>query len=80
MRHLTQVRYHLDTALKWDIGCAEIGVLSDHTVNTLSGLVYSALSLVPQEYVIAKRVHTLVAMKEKFLREKAVEAGQLEPR
>ncbi|CAD7934194.1 unnamed protein product [Amoebophrya sp. A25] len=80
MRHLTQVRYQLDVALRWTMGCADIGVLSDHTVQTLGGLVSSALTLVPQEYVIAKRVHMIVRQKERFLRKLKIESGQLAAR
>ena len=36
--------------------------------------------MVPQEYVIAKRVAKLVAMKERFLRRLKIEAGQLQAR
>ncbi|CAD7969521.1 unnamed protein product, partial [Amoebophrya sp. A120] len=79
-RHLTQVKYHLETAKGWTMGCVDIGVLSEHTVVSLASIVSSALTLVPQEYVISKRVHTIVREKEKYLRKLKIEAGQLATR
>eukprot|EP00392_Amoebophrya_sp_AT5.2_P000129 g129.t1 len=77
-RHLTQVKYHLEVAIGWSsVACADIGVLSEHTVQSLGSIVSAALTLVPQEYVISKRVHTIVKEKEKFLRRLKIDAGQL---
>ena len=35
MRHLTQVRYHLNIAIEWSIGCPEVGNLSEHTIKCM---------------------------------------------
>lgn len=80
MRHLTQVKYHLETAEKWTLISVDIGVLSEHTVHSLQSIVSSALTLVPGEYVIAKRVCTVVKAKEKFIRKVKIEKGELSAR
>jgi len=68
MRHLTQLRYHVDTALKWTAGGSEIGALSDHTVQQVRQLTATSRVLAPAVYVFSKRIENAVVQKERELR------------
>jgi hypothetical protein len=68
MRHLTQLRYHIDTALKWTPGCTEVGVLSDHTVQQVKQLTATSRVLAPAVYVFSRRVENVVSQKDRELR------------
>mmetsp|Transcript_83419 Transcript_83419/g.223202 ORF Transcript_83419/g.223202 Transcript_83419/m.223202 type:complete len:464 (-) Transcript_83419:112-1503(-) len=75
MRHLTQLRYHLDTALKWTVGCSEIGALSEYTVTQVKQLTAAARHLNPAVFVFSKRIENVVCQKEKELRKAALNRG-----
>lgn len=68
MRHLTQLRYHIDTASKWTAGCSEIGALSDHTVQQVKQLTATSRVLAPAVYIFSKRIENIVVQKERELR------------
>lgn len=68
MRHLTQLRYHIDTAIKWVPGCPEIGALSDHTVVQVKQLTATSRVLAPAVYIFSKRIENVVVQKERELR------------
>jgi len=68
MRHLTQLRYHIDTAAKWTTGCSEIGALSDHTVQQVKQLTATSRVLAPAVYIFSKRIENVVVQKERELR------------
>jgi len=68
MRHLTQLRYHIDTASKWTPGCSEIGALSDHTVQQVKQLTATSRVLAPAVYIFSKRIENVVVQKERELR------------
>jgi len=68
MRHLTQLRYHIDTAIKWTPGCCEIGALSENTVLQVRQLSATSRVLAPAVYVFSKRVENAVVQKERELR------------
>lgn len=73
MRHLTQLRYHIDTALKWVPGCSEIGALSDHTVQQVKQLTATSRVLAPAVYIFSKRIENVVVQKERELRKAMVQ-------
>jgi len=77
MRHLTQLRYHIDTAVKWVPGCSEIGALSDHTVLQVKQLTATSRVLAPAVYIFSKRIENVVVQKERELRRAMVQ--QLSP-
>mmetsp|Transcript_118029 Transcript_118029/g.328966 ORF Transcript_118029/g.328966 Transcript_118029/m.328966 type:complete len:385 (-) Transcript_118029:75-1229(-) len=68
MRHLTQLRYHIDTALKWSQGCSEIGTITEHTVLQVKQLSTTSRWIAPAVYVFSKRVENAVVQKERELR------------
>lgn len=68
MRHLTQLRYHIDTAAKWTPGCSEIGALSDHTLQQVKQLTATSRVLAPAVYIFSKRITNVVVQKERELR------------
>merc|ERR1719461_1278760 len=68
MRHLTQLRYHIDNAAKWQPGCSEIGALSQHTVQQVKQLTATSRVLAPAVYVFSKRIENAVVQKERELR------------
>lgn len=68
IRHLTQLRYHIDTATKWSVGCSEIGALSDHTVQQMKQLTATSRVLAPAVYIFSKRVENVVVQRERELR------------
>jgi len=68
MRHLTQLRYHIDAAAKWTQGCSEIGALSDHTVQQVKQLTATSRVLAPAVYIFSKRIENVVVQKERELR------------
>jgi len=68
MRHLTQLRYHINTAVKWVPGCPEIGALSDHTVVQVKQLTATSRVLAPAVYIFSKRIENVVVQKERELR------------
>jgi hypothetical protein len=69
MRHLTQLRYHIDTALKWTHASTEVGCLSEHTVTQVKQLTATARVLAPGVYVFSRRIESLVAQKDRELRQ-----------
>lgn len=73
MRHLTQLRYHIDTAIKWVPGCPEIGALSDHTVVQVKQLTATSRVLAPAVYIFSKRIENVVVQKERELRRAMVQ-------
>jgi len=73
MRHLTQLRYHIDTAIKWAPGCPEIGALSDHTVVQVKQLTATSRVLAPAVYIFSKRIENVVVQKERELRRAVVQ-------
>jgi hypothetical protein len=75
MRHLTQLRYHIDTAGKWTPGCSEIGALSDHTVQQVKQLTATSRVLAPAVYIFSKRIENVVVQKERELRKAMVETS-----
>mmetsp|Transcript_6670 Transcript_6670/g.11678 ORF Transcript_6670/g.11678 Transcript_6670/m.11678 type:complete len:468 (+) Transcript_6670:94-1497(+) len=68
MRHLTQLRYHIDTAAKWAPGSPELGSLSDHTIQQVKQLTQMARVLEPAIYVFSKRIENVILQKERELR------------
>mmetsp|Transcript_73948 Transcript_73948/g.186373 ORF Transcript_73948/g.186373 Transcript_73948/m.186373 type:complete len:427 (+) Transcript_73948:118-1398(+) len=76
MRHLTQLRYHIDTASKWTAGCSEIGALSDHTVQQVKQLTATSRVLAPAVYIFSKRIENVIVQKERELRRAALQASQ----
>lgn len=75
MRHLTQLRYHIDTAAKWSPGCSEIGALSDHTVQQVKQLTATSRVLAPAVYIFSKRIENVVVQKERELRRLMVQTS-----
>jgi len=75
MRHLTQLRYHIDTAAKWVPGCSEIGALSDHTVQQVKQLTATSRVLAPAVYIFSKRIENVVVQKERELRKVMVQSS-----
>jgi len=75
MRHLTQLRYHIDTAAKWVPGCSEIGALSDHTVQQVKQLTSTSRHLAPAVYIFSKRIENVVVQKERELRKVNVQTS-----
>mmetsp|Transcript_65116 Transcript_65116/g.167633 ORF Transcript_65116/g.167633 Transcript_65116/m.167633 type:complete len:476 (-) Transcript_65116:75-1502(-) len=75
MRHLTQLRYHIDTAMKWIPGCSEIGALSDHTVQQVKQLTATSRVLAPAVYIFSKRIENVVVQKERELRKAMVQTS-----
>jgi len=75
MRHLTQLRYHIDTAAKWTPGCSEIGALSDHTVQQVKQLTATSRVLAPAVYIFSKRIENVVVQKERELRRLMVQTS-----
>merc|ERR1719458_882154 len=73
MRHLTQLKYHIDTAVKWVPGCTEIGALSDHTVLQVKQLTATSRVLAPAVYIFSKRIENVVVQKERELRKAMVQ-------
>jgi len=68
LRHLTALRYHIDTASKWAPGCAEIGPLSHHTLQQVKQLAdTSRVLLAPAVYVFSKRIENMILQKERSL-------------
>eukprot|EP00929_Paragymnodinium_shiwhaense_P014172 TRINITY_DN122055_c0_g1_i1.p1 TRINITY_DN122055_c0_g1~~TRINITY_DN122055_c0_g1_i1.p1 ORF type:complete len:524 (+),score=101.42 TRINITY_DN122055_c0_g1_i1:105-1574(+) len=72
-RHLAELRYHIDTALKWTPGCSEIGILSDRTVQQVKQLVGTSRVLAPAVYIFSKRIQNVVVQKERELRREQVQ-------
>jgi hypothetical protein len=77
MRHLTQLRYHIDTAGKWIPGCSEIGALSDHTVQQVKQLTATSRVLAPAVYIFSKRIENVVVQKERELRKVMVQSSTI---
>lgn len=75
MRHLTQLRYHIDTAAKWTPGCAEIGALSEHTVQQVKQLTTTSRVIAPAVYIFSKRIENVVVQKERELRKSMVQSS-----
>jgi len=73
MRHLTQLRYHIDTAAKWTPGCMEIGALSEHTVLQVKQLTATSRVLAPAVHIFSKRIENVIVQKERELRKAAVQ-------
>mmetsp|Transcript_14410 Transcript_14410/g.25355 ORF Transcript_14410/g.25355 Transcript_14410/m.25355 type:complete len:438 (+) Transcript_14410:63-1376(+) len=71
LRHLTQLRYHITTAGKWSRGCAEIGPLSNHTVQQVKQLTATSRVLAPAVYIFSKRVENIILQKERTLQNAA---------
>mmetsp|Transcript_25315 Transcript_25315/g.58819 ORF Transcript_25315/g.58819 Transcript_25315/m.58819 type:complete len:547 (+) Transcript_25315:158-1798(+) len=71
MRHLTQLRYHIDTALKWQGGNTELGMLCGHTLQQLKQLTAMARVFDPSMYIFSKRIESVVSQKERELRKTA---------
>jgi len=76
MRHLTQLRYHIDTASKWTVGCSEIGAVSDHTVQQIKQLTATSRVLAPAVYIFSKRIENVVVQKERELRRALSQSSQ----
>lgn len=72
MRHLTQLRYHVDHAVQWTMGCSEIGALSDHTVQQVKQLTSTARHLAPAVYIFSKRIENVIVQKDRELRKAMV--------
>lgn len=72
MRHLTQLRYHVDHAVQWKMGCSEIGALSDHTVQQVKQLTSTARHLAPAVYIFSKRIENVIVQKDRELRKAMV--------
>jgi len=72
MRHLTQLRYHIDTAMKWAPFCSEVGALSEHTVQQVRQLTSMSRVLAPAVYVFSKRIENVIVAKERELRKDQV--------
>jgi len=73
MRHLTQLKYHIDTASKWQLGCSEIGALSDHTLQQVKQLTATSRVLAPAVYIFSKRITNVVVQKERELRKASLQ-------
>eukprot|EP00403_Amphidinium_massartii_P008023 CAMPEP_0178418616 /NCGR_PEP_ID=MMETSP0689_2-20121128/25182_1 /TAXON_ID=160604 /ORGANISM="Amphidinium massartii, Strain CS-259" /LENGTH=474 /DNA_ID=CAMNT_0020040019 /DNA_START=42 /DNA_END=1462 /DNA_ORIENTATION=- len=82
MRHLTQLRYHIDTAAKWTPGCPELGSLSDHTVQQVKQLTAMSRVLEPAVYIFSKRIENVILQKERELRKvgSSKPAGEADPK
>mmetsp|Transcript_32738 Transcript_32738/g.76119 ORF Transcript_32738/g.76119 Transcript_32738/m.76119 type:complete len:389 (-) Transcript_32738:190-1356(-) len=76
MRHLTQLRYHLDTALKWSQGCCDIGALTHHTILQVKQLTMTSRVLAPAVLVFSKRVESAIVQKERELRKSLMKETQ----
>jgi len=72
MRYLSQLRYHIDTALKWEPNSAEIGALTDHTLQQVKQLTMTSRTIAPAVYVFSKRVENVIVQKEKEVRRSSV--------
>eukprot|EP00928_Gymnodinium_smaydae_P010875 TRINITY_DN14098_c0_g2_i1.p1 TRINITY_DN14098_c0_g2~~TRINITY_DN14098_c0_g2_i1.p1 ORF type:complete len:439 (-),score=101.17 TRINITY_DN14098_c0_g2_i1:300-1616(-) len=68
MRHLTQLRYHIDACSKWKIGSSDIGPMSDHTVQQVKQLTATSRVLAPAVHVFSRRIENIVIQKERELR------------
>lgn len=79
MRHLTQLRYNIDAAAKWEPGCSEIGALSDHTVQQVKQLTATSRVLAPAVYIFSKRVENVIVQKERELRKAMVQVSTRTP-
>lgn len=73
MRHLMQMKYHMDAALKWTPACPEIGLLSTHTVQGIKSLTSTAKVLAPAVYIFSKRIENVIVQKERELRKVMVQ-------
>lgn len=76
MRHLMQLRLHIDTTIKWAPGTTEIGVLSDHTVQQVKSLTVTSRVLAPAVYIFSKRVENVVTQKERELRRQQAQVAE----
>jgi len=78
-RALTNLIYHINCAIKWYPGCAELGGLSGHTVQQIMHLATSAKHLSVSILALCKRVVQVVTQKEKelFLLQGAKSAGTM---
>eukprot|EP00927_Polykrikos_kofoidii_P065391 TRINITY_DN61147_c0_g1_i1.p1 TRINITY_DN61147_c0_g1~~TRINITY_DN61147_c0_g1_i1.p1 ORF type:complete len:444 (+),score=89.14 TRINITY_DN61147_c0_g1_i1:178-1509(+) len=68
MRHLTQLRYHIDTAAKWCPTSTQIGALSEYTVQQVKQLTKTSRVLAPAIYIFSKRIENVVVQKERELK------------
>lgn len=71
LRHLTQLRYHLDCALKWGPDLADLGATTDHTIQQVQQLSGTARVLAPGVYLFSKRAENILIQKERVLRKAA---------
>ncbi|CAL1163783.1 unnamed protein product [Cladocopium goreaui] len=71
LRHLTQLRYHLDSALKWGPDAADLGAISEHTIQQVQQLASTARVLAPGVYLFSKRAENILIQKERALKKAA---------
>lgn len=71
LRHLTQLRYHLDNALKWAPDAAFSGPAIEHTIQQVQQLASTARVLAPGVYVFSKRTEHILIRKERALKKAA---------
>lgn len=68
MRHLSQLRYHIDTALDWAPRHPNLGPLSEHTMQQVRQLTVTSRVLAPGVHVFSKRAEDLIVQKERACR------------
>lgn len=71
LRHLTQLRYHLDSALKWGPDAADLGAISEHTIQQVQQLASTARVLARGVYLFSKRAENILIQKERALKKAA---------
>ncbi|CAE7706352.1 VTC4 [Symbiodinium pilosum] len=69
MRHLKQLRHHLETALRWT--SPDLTLLGEQTAQQVKQLNGTARVLAPGVYVFSKRAEHLIIQKERFLKKMA---------
>ncbi|CAJ1382664.1 unnamed protein product [Effrenium voratum] len=66
LRHLTQLRYHVESALKWSPGLG--AQICEHTIEQVKQLTGIARVLGAAIYVFSKRTENIILQKERALR------------
>merc|ERR1712007_4896 len=79
MRHLTQLKYQIGTAKKWNPADPEAACLSDRVVSKVKELVASARLHAPTVYIFSKRVENVIVQKERAFRKLVAQSTALSP-
>jgi len=72
MRHLTQLRYHIDVAAQWTYGANQIGALSERTIEQVKQLTATSRVLAPAVYIFSRRVENMIMQKERELKKSLI--------